>query len=268
MPKPQHFIDLERRFQETNSVSEYQRLWSIFNVWLVAHIGDTQDRHCIESFKLLPETQNWITNVISNSAIAIPHRITDGLQGSRPRFKSNNVISTLFRECSNSNVIEPRINYPWRAGTEPRVRQSNAIAISESEFVLAYRCHGNMLYENMSYEGISFHQSLEVLGIFGTGCCFYKGTPNTDPAFPNNSSHYSGLMVDIMRTKPELSELVNLIDSTTITSILNDTTELMYNVRNTAVHGTLDYLDKNDNSAARAASDCLSSLLKDIIQNW
>ena len=267
MPKPQHFIDLERRYQETNSVSEYQRLWSIFNVWLVAHIDNAQDRQCIESFKLLPETQNWISRVI-NSAITTPHRVTDGLQGSRPRFKSNNVISKLFRECSNSNVIEPRINYPWRTGTELRVRQSNAITLSESEFVLAHRCHGNILYQNMAYEGVTFHQALEILGVFGTGCCFYRDSPNTDPTFPNNSEHYSSIMVEIMRTKPEISQLVELIDSSTITSITNDTIELMYNVRNTAVHGTLDYLDNNDNSAARAASDCLSSLLKDIIQNW
>lgn len=268
MPRPQHFINLERKFQETNSVSEYQRLWSIFNNWLVAHIGNSQDRQCIEAFKSLPETKIWISDIIANSTVATPHRVTDGLQGSRPRFNSNNVISKLFRECSKSNTVEPRINYPWRPGTESRVRQSNAITLNEAEFVLAYRCHGKMLYDEISYPGISFHQSLEVLGVYGTGCCFYRDVPNSDTTFPTNSAHYSALMVDIMRTKPQLSQLVQLIDSTTISTIENDTIELLYNVRNTAVHGTLDYLDGNDNSAARAASDCLSSLLKDIKQNW
>ncbi len=268
MPRPQHFIDLERRYQETNSVSEYQRLWSLFNSWLVDHIGTTQDRQCVEAFKVLPETKNWISTEINNSAITTPQRVTDGLQGSRPRFRANSVISTLFRECSKSNIIEPRINYPWRPGTNARVRQSNAITLCEADFVLAYRCHGKMLYDNISYPGITFHQSLEVLGVYGTGSCFYRDIPNSDTTFPNNSIHYSGLMVDIMRAKPELSQLVELIDSTTITSIENDTIELLYNVRNTAVHGTLDYLNVDDNSAARAASDCLCSLLKDIIQNW
>ena len=55
MTRP-HFDDLNRRYAETDWVSEYQRLWAIFNHWFVAHIGNSQDRHCIEALKAFPET--------------------------------------------------------------------------------------------------------------------------------------------------------------------------------------------------------------------
>jgi len=39
MPKPAHYLDLARRYREVDWVSEFQRLWAIFNHWLIAHIS-------------------------------------------------------------------------------------------------------------------------------------------------------------------------------------------------------------------------------------
>lgn len=257
-----NFDDLNRRYVETDWVSEYQRLWAIFNHWFVAHIGNSQDRHCIENIKSLPETTRWVNRIIEVSKIKRPQRTSDGLDGSHPRFSANNVISRLFRDTINSPVIEPRINYPWRAGTESRVKKSNAIALNEDMFIKAYRAHGIMLYENMTFN-LTFHQTLELVGVHATGCCFYRDTPST-----LESEYCANKMVDKFRDIPELNVLMSLVESQEITTISNDVIETLYNIRNTAIHGSLDFLIKADNLAAKSACESLDSLIQDIRDNW
>ena len=257
-----HFDDLTRRYAETDWVSEYQRLWAIFNHWFVAHIGNPQDRHCIEALKSLPKTELWVNRIIDESKIQRPQRVTDGLDGSHPRFSANNVISRLFRDTMNSPVIEPRINYPWRCGTEPRVKKSNAIALNEDMFIKAYRAHGVMLYENMTFN-LTFHQTLELIGVYATGCCFYRDTPSI-----LESEYCANKMVDKFRAIPELNILVSLVESNEVTPIYKDVIEMLYNIRNTAIHGNLDFLIKADNQAAKSACEVLDSLIQDIRDNW
>lgn len=257
-----HFDDLNRRYAETDWVSEYQRLWAIFNHWFVSQTGNSNDRNCIEAIKSYTETSRWAERIIDESKIKRPPRVSDGLDGSHPRFAANNVISNLIRETKRSAVIEPRINYPWRAGSEVRVRISNAIALDEGSFIKAYRAHGTMLEENMSFE-LTFHQTLELVGIYATGCCFYRDTPST-----TESEYYGIQMIDKCRSITELQELVSLCDSTDVTRIHQDTIEYLYNVRNTAMHGELDFLIEVDNSAAKAACEALDSLIRDIRDNW
>jgi hypothetical protein len=261
MTRP-HFDDLNRRYAETDWVSEYQRLWAIFNHWFVAHIGNSQDRHCIEALKAFPETTGWVTRIIDESKIKRPQRVSDGLDGSHPRFASNNVISRLFRETMNSPIIEPRINYPWRAGIDNRVRITNAISLDEDMFIKGYRAHGVMLQENITFN-LTFHQTLELIGIHATGCCFYRDTPST-----LESQHCAIQMVDKFRAIPDLAKVVSLFESSGITTLPQDTIEMLYKVRNTAMHGSLDFLVEADNTAAKAASEALDSLIQDIRDNW
>jgi len=257
-----HFEDLNRRYAETDWVSEYQRLWAIFNHWFAAHVGSSQDRPCIENIKSDQETTIWVNRIIEESKIKRPQRIADGLDGSHPRFAANNVLSRLFRDTINSPVIEPRINYPWRAGTERRVKKTNAIALDEDMFIKAYRSHGEMLQENMTFD-LTFHQTLELVGVHATGCCFYRDTPSTlEPVYCANQ------MVNKFRSIPELNVLVSLVDSQEITTIAQDTIEMLYNIRNTAIHGSLDFLIRADNLAAKSACEALGSLIQDIRDNW
>lgn len=262
MPTRPHFDDLNRRYAETDWVSEYQRLWAIFNHWFVAHVGNSQDRHCIEVLKSYSETKSWVERIINESKINRPQRVSDGLDGSHPRFAANNVISRLFREIRKSPVIEPRIKYPWRPGTESRVKITNAITLDEGSFIKAYRAHGVMLYENMTFE-LTFHQTLELVGIYASGCCFYRDTPSTI-----ESTYCANQMIDKCRSITELDELVSLHDSSDLTAIHEDTIECLYNVRNTAMHGDLDFLIEADNAAAKAACEALDSLIQDIRDNW
>lgn len=262
MTQRSHFEELKRRYSETDWVSEYQRLWAIFNRWLVAHIGNSQDRHCIESLKALPETKRWVERVIEESRIKRPQRVTDGLDGSHPRFTADNVISRLIRDAQNSAAIESRINYPWRAGSEPRVKETNAIAIDEDTFIKAYRAHGVLLEENMIFD-LTLQQTLELTGVYSTGCCLYRDTPSTQ-----EPEYYAKQLIDKFRDISELDQLVSMAESSSVTSISDDTIETLYNIRNTSMHGNLDCLDPTDNMAAKSAYEALDSLIQDVIDNW
>jgi hypothetical protein len=70
------------------------------------------------------------------------------------------------------------------------------------------------------------------------------------------------------RTVGSLADLVSMIDSDTPTAIEEDIVETLYNLRNVAMHGSLDFLREEDNAAARAGYDLLDSLIRDIRANW
>jgi hypothetical protein len=269
-PSRLHFDDLKRRYRETDWVSEYQRLWAIFNYWFKAHFGCSNDRDCIERIKKDSNLDHWTQNVIKKSDYKHPHRVTDGYGGSYPRFAANNVISQFFLASITSPVLEPRINWPWRKGTEPhRVRETNAITLTENQFRCAYNVHASVLAseQGMVYgETETLHQVLHELGIYATGCCFYKGTITVGSASP--TSVLANMTLSGFRAKESLSTLVNLAESAKPTSLAEDIVETLYNLRNVAIHGDLDFLNENNNAAARAGCDLLDALLRDIRDHW
>ena len=261
-----HFDDLTRRYREKDEVSEFQRLWAIFNHWLLQHTGRTNDRDCIEQIKQCPELTEWIKKVVSSSELQRPQRVLDGYAGAHPRFTSNNCISEMFREVYSSSTVETRINLPWRPGTEQRVHITNAIVLTDDEFEKAYRIHAMVLDEGIANFDLTLLQTLPALGIYATGCCFYRG--DVDLSLPTNTDHWAQKMADLFSQEPLLQNLTSLIQSSQTTPLSSDVIETLYNVRNTAMHGSLDFLNKNDNAAARASYDVLDSLIQDIRDSW
>jgi len=59
-----------------------------------------------------------------------------------------------------------------------------------------------------------------------------------------------------------------MIESADPTNLASDVVETLYNVRNVAMHGSLDFLNEQDNAAARTAYDLLDSLIRDIRDRW
>lgn len=266
-PSRPHFDDLKRRYREADWVSEYQRLWAIFNHWLFARSGHKTDRECIEALKSDSNPELWVKLVIRNSTYNYPHRVTDGYGGSYPRFAANNEISRFFRAAQESPVFEPRINWPWRKGTETRVRETNAITLTRIQFRAAYDVHANVL---ASEEGMvhndTLHQVLPALGVQATGCCFYRAPIPVGVAASTNS--LAKLTLRGFRAESSLSPLVSLADAINPTPLAADIIENLYNLRNVAMHGSLDFLIENDNAAARAGYDLLDSLIRDIRNRW
>lgn len=262
-----HFDDLRRRYREADWVSEYQRLWAIFNHWLFAQSGQKNDRDCIETLKADTNLESWVQGVIQRSVYNRPHRVNEGYGGSYPRFATDNVISRFFRATQDSPVLEPRINRPWCKGTEPRVRETNAITLTTIQFRAAYDVHANVLAtEAGMVHNNTLHQVLPALGVYATGCCFYRAPiPVGAIAF---TSTLAMMTLSGFRAENSLSSLVSLADSTNPTPLAADIVETLYNLRNVAMHGSLDFLNENDNAAARAGYDLLDALIRDIRDGW
>lgn len=266
-PVRPHFDDLRRRYQEADWVSEYQRLWAIFNHWLFAHEGKKTDRACIEALKANNNLELWVQRVIQRSANYGPDRIGDAYGGSYMRFAADNEISRFFLAAQESPVLEPRISWPWRKGTEHRVRETHAVALTRAQFRSAYSIYAGIL---ASEQGIihdeTFHQAFAALGVHASGCCFFRASIST--GVTKTTMNFAKWALDHFRDVPSLAPLVSLADSTTPTVLAADIVETLYNLRNIAMHGSLDFLIEKDNAAARAGYDVLDSLLRDIRDTW
>lgn len=170
------FDDLKRRYREADWVSEFQRLWAIFNYWLYAYYqGNTKDRDCIEKLKENQELCAWVQRTISRSAYNGADRVGSGYLGSAMRFGADNEISRFFLAAQESPTMEPRINWPWRIGSERRVCQTHAVALTKAQFRSAYVIHANLLASEWGIvQDETFHQALAALNVHASGCCFFR----------------------------------------------------------------------------------------------
>jgi hypothetical protein len=112
----------------------------------------------------------------------------------------------------------------------------------------------------------TLHQVLPALGVGATGCCFYRVTPPASISLETRA--LAQLTLQELRTVTTLNGMVSLTDSNTPTDIGTDILETLYNLRNIAVHGTLDFLQERDNAAARAGYDLLDSLIRNVRDRW
>ena len=259
-------LDLERRYLEPDWVSEYQRLWAIFNHWFAAHTGLAQDRPSIEALKSEIKLSQWIGRRVRATEYPRPHTVLDGFGGSFPVFATDNEVSAFIRALDLSPTVAARINRPWRKGNDQRVRPTCAITLLPNQFERAYRLHAKILDEGFADFNLTLHQTLPLLGVGSTGCCFFR-TAIPTPVNGGDSA-YSEQFLNLLRSDLETKELAHLIDTQAPTTLVHDVVESLYNLRNVAVHGSLDFLVESDNAAARAGFDALDSLLRDIRDYW
>lgn len=83
-----------------------------------------------------------------------------------------------------------------------------------------------------------------------------------------STTAFAKLALDQFRAEASLKPLADLADSTSPTTFSEDIVETLYNMRNAAMHGSLDFLKEEDNAAARAGYDLLDSLIRDIRDHW
>jgi hypothetical protein len=132
---------------------------------------------------------------------------------------------------------------------------------------MAYDVHANVLAseEGMVHDD-TLHQILSALGVHATGCCFYRAP--IPVGVTASTSTLVKMTLSGFRAENSLSPLVSLADSTNPTPLAADVVETLYNLRNVAMHGSLDFLIENDNAAARAGYDLLDSLIRNIRNRW
>lgn len=261
-----HFADLDRRYREVDWIAEFQRLWAIFNHWLKQQTNRCTDRDCIEALKTEPLLATWINDTVTRSSYARAPDVAGGYGDSYPRFAANSELSFFFRAAERSQILEPRLAFPWRNGTDPRVRVINTVILSEHEFRALYEAHASVL---SSEAGIVYshtlHEILPALGVGSNGCCFYR-IPQTTPT-PSVAA-LGQLTLHHLNQDGRSARFLDLISVQAPTLFSSDVIETLYNLRNVAVHGELDFLNASDNAVARAGYDLLESLIRDIRSRW
>ncbi|MCP4504240.1 MAG: hypothetical protein GY822_30330 [Deltaproteobacteria bacterium] len=262
-----HFDDLRRRYRETDWVSELQRLWAIFNHWFAAEYSTVNyDRAQIELLKLDPRLSVFVYGIIEATPyFDAPHRITDGFGGAYPRFATDNVLSSFFRDVRKSPRLEPAINYPWRSSNAQKPPHlTTTIVLSREEF---RECYLKFNAVSASSEFIphraTLHQLLGVAGVASTGCCFWRCDPVPIQGVP---LAFANAFFAASTTIPTFHEFATATPDQTTLEV--DLVETLYQARNAAMHGSLDFLIPGDNAAARGACDFLDALLQDIRDNW
>lgn len=141
------------------------------------------------------------------------------------------------------------------------------MALTKAQFRSAYVIHANLLASEWGIvQDETFHQALAALGVHASGCCFFRRSIPVGLA--ESTTAFAKLALDQFRAEASLKPLADLADSTSPTTFSEDIVETLYNMRNAAMHGSLDFLKEEDNAAARAGYDLLDSLIRDIRDHW
>lgn len=98
-----------------------------------------------------------------------------------------------------------------------------------------------------------------------TGSCFYRDNFPSSTATGVQSQYFQQCWTEMDKenklkilSEPKASPIRNGLHS--------DLIEMLYIVRNAAVHGELDYLDEKNNQTARTGLTLLNALIKNILR--
>jgi len=244
-----HHDKLARKYREVDWVSEYQRIWAYFDEWLRGEypLLDTQ-RKRIEAFKKGSPYEPWLRGriqkdtadgLIENSWAAVAAFI--GRDGLVPQFARN-----WFR-------VYPGLVIPRKRGS---YRLSLVTLELNAVEKLYWAVEDWLASEEGVAESISFFQLLSQWGIGVAGDCFYKvnGQPSKD---------MPGRLADVIQSEASLQPLNQIVNGSA--SYVADVAEMLYTLRNDAVHGDLDFLNPNQNDLARAGFELMVDLIKFVL---
>lgn len=258
-----HFSDLQMRYREIDSVTEFQRIWSALNQWFVRETAHSNDRACIDALKTDIRTVDWVKRIIAGSEPQRTDRLSEGYLAAYSRFKADNVLSRFFAAAQRSPVVRARIHHTWRTCSDTRIRPTHVLALTSDQFREVYDAHASALASELGIvHNETLYQTLSALGLRATGCCFAREPQGVA------TSAMATLTMSELRKSPSLADFVSMVDAATPTTLAADAIETLYNVRNCAVHGSLNASTTEDNEAARRGCDLLDSLVRDILTHW
>lgn len=113
----------------------------------------------------------------------------------------------------------------------------------------------------MSEPEVSMPRLFEIGQIRHVGSCFY-GQPQVASAM--QSRLYDAFWNSI-ENDAHLATLLDLKKSTHKPDICSDVLEMLYLVRNNAVHGMLDFVDKTHNAVSRSGVFLLQAIIEKLV---
>ena len=261
---PAHGKELERRYLGIDYVAEFQRHWSYLNQWLRTKFAGSTDRDLVENFKSDVRCESALQD-----ALALGHNSTLVNRMSGPgkwvgdldmyRFFTDTVGSTFVEACFSTPAVATKLNLCGPAPVD-RVRGTATTYLDENKFVDLYRSVVAQGDNFMSEEMMSVREALSVRGIDFAGRTFTRDATVTS----TTRVHYADACWAAIDSTPSLCQLSALAISPIAPGPAHDLMEMVYLVRNLAVHGTLDFLDPTHNAVAQAALSILDRLVQEV----
>jgi hypothetical protein len=260
--------DVERRYRPTDWVSEYQRLWAIFNYWLTnATKKGIPENQKIKIFKdqISDELDKWTSNLTRYA------RPTEVKQYSfleiYSRFESRSLISDFFMAIED-------LPASLKADTHfESVRKTKKyivpLQLSSDALQVTHKIYSNLLSSEFGIlYNVTFHDALNALKIEMTGPFLYRTAPTLK--IQKEHAEFAAKLVDEFRKNEALQPLIDLIEANDkdVKSLSSEIIDRLYCLRCMAVHGDLDFLEETHNHVARTAFDLLESLIRAFIRGW
>lgn len=264
MPSKQSIIhrnELKRRYREIDFVAELQKYWAYFDKWLKEESNKKLDRDAIEELKKMPEILGIIKNLLSEDLEQT--NINDSLVFDYQKYLSNNVVSDFMKYSWLCPTIRNSLNL-FNSNPVTRVGSTGTIYLTHPQYRKMYSI---VREQEASEDGIVHNSLIDELynyaDITHVGTCFFRESVLKTGT---RSQFFERCWEEIENAiDQDLSIIKDLRGSNYNPGICSDVIETLYLVRCKAVHGDLDFVDKNHNDVCRSAVFLLQRIIEDII---
>jgi len=255
-----HDNDLRRRYREIDFVSEFQKYWAYFNKWFKTETKKSRDRESIEALKKDKRMRKIIADLLTEGQKHVP--LFNSPARDLVAYLAENKISIFVRDCWLCSIIRTQLNL-FNPKSVNRVHGTATVHITIQEYRHVYCLCREMeaRREFMSEPEVSMSRLFEAGQIRHVGSCFY-GEPQV--ASVMQSRLYDAIWNSI-ENDALLATLSGLKKSTHKSGICSDVLEMLYLVRNNAVHGTLDFIDKTHNVVSRSGVFLLQAIIEKLV---
>lgn len=168
-----------------------------------------------------------------------------------------------MRQCWFDSIIGPRLN-PLGKTNKEKVHPTTTIHITLTQYRKLHRYRGQALEAYMDVEDKGISSILAFGGITSIGSCFFRDPLQSLPADPDR--HFFEHCWSLIEADQDLQMLNNLRLFNAIADLPADIIEMLYLVRNAAVHGDLDFLDTSNNGVARSGLFLLNEIIAEIVK--
>jgi hypothetical protein len=262
-----HQTELERRYVGIDYVAEFQRHWSYLNRWFRTEYATDRDRDGVEQLKTDARVARALhTAVDDGHETKIINRISGGDERHGDvdiyRYSTPTVLSELVAAVFAARPTASAMNLygPQNANS---VRGTATVHVDLDEFLSFYWAVTALGDLFMDQEVMSVAEALSLKGIKFAGSMFYRDdTVQLIDASrkPFAEACWNGILHD-----PELGGLVDLANSHIAPGLQHDVMEMIYVVRNRAVHGDLDFMERAHNRVARSALAVLDRIVSELL---
>lgn len=258
-----HNHELARRYLGIDYVAEFQRHWSYLNRWFRIEFSTNTDRDGVEQLKTDVRVERAISILRDQGhSPLIQGRISgnDNRHGDVDiyRYSTPTPLSAFVTACFDADPIAAAINL-FNPANENQVRGTATIALEPGPFIDLYRSVTAPSDRFMDQPMMSVEEALSMKQISFSGAMFYRD-PIVGP-LPADRRPYAEACWQSITSNPALTELADLGRSSIGIGLHHDILEMVYIVRNAAVHGDLDFLAPSHNEVARTALTVLDGLV-------